>query len=75
MELTPEQSERLRRLLEDELRSAYQAARERGVPAAALDADLAGRRSLLEELAGGVADDPQDAEGQEVPRGGVGEQR
>ncbi|MBB4745070.1 hypothetical protein BJY16_008529 [Actinoplanes octamycinicus] len=75
MELSPEQAERLRRLLEDELRAAARAAADDGVPAAVLAEELAGRHRALRALAAELADDPHHPADQGVPGDGVAEQR
>jgi hypothetical protein len=69
MELTPEQREKIRRLLEDELRSALS-----GTDAATADEILADRRHALEQLVR-AAHDPHDLIGEEREGGRVGEDR
>jgi hypothetical protein len=48
MDLTPGQRDRIRQLLEDELREAYHHAIDRGASHAAVERDVAGRRRALE---------------------------
>ena len=71
MSLSPEQRDELRRLLEDELRSAWRAAAARGAGPEALAETAEDRRLAVESSfddAYGRRDDP-------VQRPGVGEQR
>ncbi len=56
MRLSPEQSAKLQRLVEEELRAACRAAAADGVPAAALAADLDERRRTLESTLGVTGD-------------------
>ena len=48
MDLTLEQRDRIRRLLEDELWEAYRQAIDRGASRALVEQDVAGRRRALE---------------------------
>ena len=75
MELTPDQRDRIQRLLEEELRAAYRSALDRGDAPAAVDALIADRRRALEELAGGLPHDRQDPLDQAGEDGGIAEQR
>lgn len=74
VELTPEQQEQLRRLLEEELRDALRGSLERNDPAAVADL-LAERRRALEELAATAAHDVQDPLDQGFEGDGIVEQR
>jgi hypothetical protein len=76
MDLAPGQRDRLRQLLEDELREAYRKAIDRGASPAAVDEDVASRRRALEALTRRfVADDVQDPVDEPSEGGGVAEQR
>lgn len=74
MELTPGQQEKIRDLLEEALREAGRAIRERH-GAAAVSELVADRRRALERLSPGAAHDPQHPLDQGGEGGGVGEQR
>ena len=75
MELTPAQRDRIRLLLEQELRDAYRSARGRGLRPNELADLVADRRRALEELATGFTDDPQHPVDDPGEGGGVGQQR
>ena len=75
MELTPDQQERIRRLLEEELRAAYRSAVDSGNAPAAVDALIADRRRALEKLAAGLPDDRQDPLDDPGQGGGIADQR
>ncbi len=75
MDLTPAQRDRIRRLLEDELRDAYRSAVESGASPAAIGELLTDRRQALEELTRAVEDDPEDPIDDAEAGGGVTEQR
>jgi hypothetical protein len=61
MDLTPGQRDRIRQLIEDELREAYRHAIDRGASLTAVDEDVAAHRRTLEPLARRfVADDAED---------------
>lgn len=74
MRLSPEQSAKLQRLVEEELRAALRAAAADGVPAGALAADLDERRRALESSLG-ATDDLLDGRDHPGDDGGVGESR
>jgi hypothetical protein len=57
MDLTPAQRDRIRQLLEEELREAYRSAVEGGASPAAVGEALSDRRQALEELTGEPADE------------------
>ena len=74
MELTPDQRDRIQRLLEDELRTAYRSALDRGCrPADVLDVVAGRRRALTDSLR--VVDDPEHPVDDAGESGDVGEQR
>jgi hypothetical protein len=76
MELTPARLERIRQILEEELRQAYADVLQRGVSLEAADAAIADRRRALEALAQRfVVDDPQNAVHDAGDGGGVGQPR
>jgi len=75
MELTPEQRERIRLLLEEELRDACRSAIDLGADPADVAGVVADRRRALQELTAGLADDPQDPLDDAGEGAGVGEQR
>jgi hypothetical protein len=68
MSLSPEQRDDLRQLLEDELRAAWRAAVERGVPPEEVAELVADRRRAVAAAFGVADDDP-------VPGRAAGEQR
>ncbi|GIE35190.1 hypothetical protein Ait01nite_082350 [Actinoplanes italicus] len=63
MDLTLEQRDRIRRLLEDELREAYRHAIDRGASRAVVEQDAAGRRRALEAPARRIAAEDRGDEG------------
>jgi hypothetical protein len=72
MDLTPEQRDRIQRLLEEELRDAWRTALDGGAAPAAVDELVADRRRALEALlAADDAEHPVDDAGE---GGGIGEQ-
>jgi hypothetical protein len=75
MELTPDQRDRIRLLLEQELQEASRSAIGRGVQPAEVAAFLADRRRALEDLATGFADDPQHPVDDTGEGSGIGQQR
>lgn len=76
MDLTPGQRDRIRQLLEDELREAYGRAIDGGVPRAAVEQDVAGRRRALEQSARRPATDDVEDPVHETGQGsGIGQQR
>jgi len=75
MELTPDQRDRIRLLLEQELRDACRSAIGRGAQPAEVADLVAERRRALEDLAIGFADDPQHPVDDPGEGGGVGQQR
>ncbi|UQU64295.1 hypothetical protein COUCH_35955 [Couchioplanes caeruleus] len=74
MDLTPEQRDRLQRLLEEELRAAYRSALERGARPADLEELLADRRAALDGLRLELADDGEHPVDDAGDGRGVGEQ-
>jgi hypothetical protein len=74
MDLTPEQRDRLQRLLEEELRAAYRSALERGARPADLKELLADRREALDGLLLELADDGEHPVDDAGDGRGVGEQ-
>ena len=75
MELTPRQRAGLQRLLEQELRAALTTARDGGASGATIDATIADRTRVLDELLRAFSDDPQDPLHENGTGDGVGEQR
>ena len=75
MELTPEQRERIRLVLEEELRCAYRTALGRGADPGEVAELVAARRHALRELAAGFPDDPQHPADDAGEGSGVREQR
>jgi hypothetical protein len=76
MDLTTGQRDRIRQLIEGELREAYRRAIDRGASPAVVDEDVAGRRRALEALTRRfVADDVEDLLDEAGEGGGVGQQR
>lgn len=73
MELTPEQRDRIQRVLEEELRAAYRSAVDRGARPADVRQVLVDRRHALDELLLGLADDPEHPVDEARDGGGVGE--
>jgi hypothetical protein len=74
MDLTPEQRDRIQRLLEQELRNACRSATDRGArPADVADLVLE-RRHAVEDLLFDLADDPQHPVDDDGEGAGVGEQ-
>jgi hypothetical protein len=59
MNLTPEQRDRIQRLLEEELRNACRSAIDRGARPADVADLVVDRRHALEDLVFDLADDPQ----------------
>jgi hypothetical protein len=75
MDLSAGQRERIRELLEEELRAAYRRAVDGGLPPKAVEADVADRRRALEALARGfVAHDPEHPLHETGQGGGVGQE-
>jgi hypothetical protein len=74
MDLTPEQRDRIQRLLERELRDACRSATDRGArPADVADLVLE-RRHAVEDLLFDLADDPQHPVDDDGEGSGIGEQ-
>jgi hypothetical protein len=75
MKLNAEQRDRIRRLLEEELRAAFRSAAARGARPADVAALVADRRRRLAALRPDLADDAQHPADDAGDGGGVGEQR
>jgi len=74
MNLTPEQRDRIQRLLEEELRNACRSAIDRGARPADVADLVVDRRHALEGLLFDVADDPQHPVDHGGESRGIGEQ-
>jgi hypothetical protein len=59
MNLTPEQRDRIQRLLEEELRNACRSAIDRGTPPAEVTELVVNRRRALEDLLADLTDDAE----------------